>query len=46
MIEEKKNKTLWRLEKIDMKSPNRQNGKMSATYNEENRGGMSSRKSF
>ena len=40
-MEEKKNKALWRLEKIDMKgSPNRQGGKANSSNGEEEyRGG-------
>ena len=45
LLEEKKNKTLWRLEKIDMKSPGKQRGNGSAPESED-RGGPSSRKSY
>jgi hypothetical protein len=47
LVDEKKGKALWRLEKIEMKSPaGRQNGKIGNIFQEEDRGGASSRKSF
>lgn len=40
MIEEKKNKTLWRLEKIEPKgSPGKQRGKAGSASSEEEMGG-------
>jgi hypothetical protein len=45
-IEEKKSKTLWKLEKIEMRSPGKQRGSGSADRSEEDRGGPSSRKSY
>ena len=47
-MEEKKNKTLWQLEKIEVSkaSPGKQRGKMASSVSEEDRGGPSSRKSF